>query len=1174
MIKERISESIFQLKKGTGIRYVSVFLCVLLVFQNLGITVGAAGIPVTDASAPGVSSDTISAEADSAAKVQSDGDAMEVQTGGNTLTVQSDGVATEMQTDGADAAIIREDGNALSQGHHGGESGEDDTEPEQMPEIRYDFCEIDHSEYADEEAEPEVLESSYLSLEDLEGATLSVSGNLYQPLLEAPQSLSPVRNQTPTDTCWAFATTGVMELNAIREGFRDNTQSYSPYHMAYFMYHHIPDPLGGTDNDSNTAVSSKEPAFLNAGGNLFMALFHAANWAGPVDEELAPFDTYKESGEALADALGYAGEEVLQNGYMLSTGENMVQDIKQAVVAYGGVAVMYNGAAAYRNSLTGASYCGSAGTNHAVVIVGWDDAYSTDNFLESHRPGQSGAWIVKNSWGTDGGMNGYYFISYEDQSIAFPTAIEMMPRDAYDNNYHYDGSLAATQASVVTVNSGGSISNIFTAHASEKKFDERLEAVSIACQSTDVRYELSVYRNLQADDAGTITPDSGTLALSQTGEIGMAGIYTIPLQVPVVLENGESFSVVFRLYKEDGSDVAVWTEKDYDYTWCKGSADIQKGQSYRKLAANYKWFDLYNTSETNKFRNLARIKAFTNTLDSIGSYDISRYTCSVSENTYVADGTPKCPEVTLTKGDEGLAPDRDYTVMYENNVESGTACIILTGCAPYYGTVRIPYRIYAYQKEECPGHVYEDQLCINCGFKLRQQELVLESTSDTAVENGLKADEYVIKKTFPDAPFALHVTGNMGALTYQSENEELLLVDQNGVVTIRNAGEAHLTIRAETTAEYAPKEILVTVLVAKAMIGRAELSKTCYEYDRVAKTPSVTVWDEKGGLLSQYRDYAVSYSGNNKIGTAYVQIVGIGNYQGELTKEFYIVRRAQDTCSHVYENGSCIYCGYTRRIQTVKGTSSYEKKYSEGGFRLDAYSTGDGALSYASDDEAVATVDSAGYVTIHGTGSCYVTVSAAQSDLYYPASMRVLVEVIQGTALMHVPAATITKAYGDKAFSLGVTTNSDGALMYQSGNRKIAVVSSKGKVTIKGCGKVTLTVTSAETEKYAQKTKKITLKVVPQKAVLSKVKAKGNGKAAITIKKNAIASGYQIQYATDRNFTKNKKTKTLTKASNTKCSLSGLKKGKTYYFRVRSYKTVSKIKYYGAYSSVKKVKVK
>ena len=58
----------------------------------------------------------------------------------------------------------------------------------------------------------------------------------------------------------------------------------------------------------------------------------------------------------------------------------------------------------YMNTATWSHYTWQRGmtvpTNHAVTIIGWDDDYPADNFLEEHRPPQDGAWLVKNSWGS------------------------------------------------------------------------------------------------------------------------------------------------------------------------------------------------------------------------------------------------------------------------------------------------------------------------------------------------------------------------------------------------------------------------------------------------------------------------------------------------------------------------------------------------------------------------------------------------------------------------------------------------------------------------------------------------------------------------------------------------------------------------------------------------------
>ena len=72
-------------------------------------------------------------------------------------------------------------------------------------------------------------------------------------------------------------------------------------------------------------------------------------------------------------------------------------------------------------------------------------------------------------------------------------------------------------------------------------------------------------------------------------------------------------------------------------------------------------------------------------------------------------------------------------------------------------------------------------------------------------------------------------------------------------------------------------------------------------------------------------------------------------------------------------------------------------------------------------------------------------------------------------------------------------------------------------------------------------------------------------------KKVTGANGYQLVYATNKKFTKNKKTLTLKSTTKT---ISKLKKGTTYYVKVRAYKVSNGKKVYGKYSSVKKVKIK
>lgn len=98
---------------------------------------------------------------------------------------------------------------------------------------------------------------------------------------------------------------------------------------------------------------------------------------------------------------------------------------------------------------------------------------------------------------------------------------------------------------------------------------------------------------------------------------------------------------------------------------------------------------------------------------------------------------------------------------------------------------------------------------------------------------------------------------------------------------------------------------------------------------------------------------------------------------------------------------------------------------------------------------------------------------------------------------------------------------------------------------------------------------------IPKSVALKKGKlstVKNNKKKTVQVKWKSVsdASGYELQYALNKSFTKNK----TKKVSGTKLSVKKLKKGKTYYFRVRAYTTSSGKKVYGAWSAAKKIKIK
>ena len=99
---------------------------------------------------------------------------------------------------------------------------------------------------------------------------------------------------------------------------------------------------------------------------------------------------------------------------------------------------------------------------------------------------------------------------------------------------------------------------------------------------------------------------------------------------------------------------------------------------------------------------------------------------------------------------------------------------------------------------------------------------------------------------------------------------------------------------------------------------------------------------------------------------------------------------------------------------------------------------------------------------------------------------------------------------------------------------------------------------------------------VPDKMTISKAVKTGTTSVKVTWKKAAsssVCSGYQVVLATNSGFTKNVRKVTVSGGSTVSKKVTGLSKGKTYYVRVRAYKTVNGVKVYGAYSGVKKVKL-
>lgn len=104
-------------------------------------------------------------------------------------------------------------------------------------------------------------------------------------------------------------------------------------------------------------------------------------------------------------------------------------------------------------------------------------------------------------------------------------------------------------------------------------------------------------------------------------------------------------------------------------------------------------------------------------------------------------------------------------------------------------------------------------------------------------------------------------------------------------------------------------------------------------------------------------------------------------------------------------------------------------------------------------------------------------------------------------------------------------------------------------------------------------TKTLYLTINPPRTTLKKVAGASKSIKVTVNKKTTQVSGYQVQYSTSKKFT-NAKTKTITSAKTTSTTIKSLKAKRTYYVRVRTYKTVKGKRYYSGWSSYKSTKTR
>lgn len=230
---------------------------------------------------------------------------------------------------------------------------------------------------------------------------------------------------------------------------------------------------------------------------------------------------------------------------------------------------------------------------YAGAVVGWDDGFNRENFKEP--PPGDGAFIVKFYFGVDFGDNGYIYISYYDSELKINASFNNAESPInYGTIYQYDPLGSTSTAGNGTPVYWGA--NVFTANDHAP-----LEAVSFYTNDALANCEVYIYKNLSTHTGRS--PIDGTPAAVKTGFFTYPGYYTVKLDSPVPLEQGEAFSVVIK-FKNSAytSPVAI----EYPVPEHSSGARANPGESYIS-ADGRSWKDL---TLTHPESNVC-IKAFT-----------------------------------------------------------------------------------------------------------------------------------------------------------------------------------------------------------------------------------------------------------------------------------------------------------------------------------------------------------------------------------------------------------------------------------------------------------------------------------------------------------------------------------------------------------------------------------
>ncbi len=228
--------------------------------------------------------------------------------------------------------------------------------------------------------------------------------------LRSEDLVTPVQNQGQCGSCWIFATIGSIESFWKKLG------------------------LGTYDlSENNAATENGFEGDPCEGGNAKQLTPYLIRGDGPVSEADDPYVLGKVHYNPMSDPQGI----ITETRFI----PNDIDAIKDCINKYGGLYSSFSWFGEFFDYYDNANdtYFYSSDpqdttdAGHAIVLVGWDDDMQT--------VGGTGAWIIKNSWGTGFGENGYFYIAYQDSFINADIVASWPGRRNYNEHstiYYYD----------------------------------------------------------------------------------------------------------------------------------------------------------------------------------------------------------------------------------------------------------------------------------------------------------------------------------------------------------------------------------------------------------------------------------------------------------------------------------------------------------------------------------------------------------------------------------------------------------------------------------------------------------------------------------------------------------------------------------------------------------------